>query len=192
MTDEKNGKSGSTQSAQGLTAGVAAGCWLWRRRGTSPRTNASVSNDRCRPPGFHSRHSIIDRRVSDMPAPVISRRALLRAAGAVCAAPILPLAACRSNSAPAVIVLAPHRHPHRLGRPPVRGVPLPRAVPVRRPLGRSRDDPQRQLPRAHDGGGKEAWGFGSMTLGNAWAFPAAPHDARSGRDEGAGRRAAAR
>ena len=26
------------------------------------------------------------------------------------------------------------------------------------------------------GDGKEAWGFGSMTLGNAWAFPAAPHE----------------
>ncbi len=25
-------------------------------------------------------------------------------------------------------------------------------------------------------GGREAWGFGSMTLGNAWAFPAAPQD----------------
>ena len=25
-------------------------------------------------------------------------------------------------------------------------------------------------------GGREAWGFGSMTLGNAWAFPGAPQD----------------
>jgi L-alanine-DL-glutamate epimerase-like enolase superfamily enzyme len=32
--------------------------------------------------------------------------------------------------------------------------------------------------RTHGGGeaGKDAWGFGSMTLGNAWAFPAASHD----------------
>jgi len=32
--------------------------------------------------------------------------------------------------------------------------------------------------RTHGGGeaGKDAWGFGSMTLGNAWAFPAATHD----------------
>jgi L-alanine-DL-glutamate epimerase-like enolase superfamily enzyme len=30
------------------------------------------------------------------------------------------------------------------------------------------------------GDGKEAWGFGSMTLGNAWAFPALPHDASLG------------
>ena len=30
--------------------------------------------------------------------------------------------------------------------------------------------------RVRTGDGKEAWGYGSMTLGNAWAFPAAPHD----------------
>ena len=32
--------------------------------------------------------------------------------------------------------------------------------------------------RTHGGGeaGKDAWGFGSMTLGNAWSFPAASHD----------------
>ena len=30
--------------------------------------------------------------------------------------------------------------------------------------------------RVRTGAGREAWGFGSMTLGNAWAFPAAPHD----------------
>jgi hypothetical protein len=30
--------------------------------------------------------------------------------------------------------------------------------------------------RIRTGDGREAWGFGSMTLGNAWAFPAAPHD----------------
>src|SRR4029079_16575018 len=29
-------------------------------------------------------------------------------------------------------------------------------------------------------GGREAWGFGSMTLGNAWAFPAASQDAGLG------------
>jgi L-alanine-DL-glutamate epimerase-like enolase superfamily enzyme len=36
--------------------------------------------------------------------------------------------------------------------------------------------------RTHGGGdgGKDAWGFGSMTLGNAWAFPAASHDAGLG------------
>ena len=30
--------------------------------------------------------------------------------------------------------------------------------------------------RVKTAGGREAWGFGSMTLGNAWAFPAAPQD----------------
>jgi L-alanine-DL-glutamate epimerase-like enolase superfamily enzyme len=30
--------------------------------------------------------------------------------------------------------------------------------------------------RVRTGDGREAWGFGSMTLGNAWAFPAVPHD----------------
>src|SRR6266540_1160004 len=30
--------------------------------------------------------------------------------------------------------------------------------------------------RVKTAGGREAWGFGSMTLGNAWAFPAAAQD----------------
>jgi L-alanine-DL-glutamate epimerase-like enolase superfamily enzyme len=30
--------------------------------------------------------------------------------------------------------------------------------------------------RLRTGGGREAWGFGSMTLGNAWAFPGATQD----------------
>src|SRR5689334_2805319 len=30
--------------------------------------------------------------------------------------------------------------------------------------------------RVRTGDGKEAWGFGSMTLGNAWSFPAAGQD----------------
>jgi L-alanine-DL-glutamate epimerase-like enolase superfamily enzyme len=34
--------------------------------------------------------------------------------------------------------------------------------------------------RVRTGAGREAWGFGSMTLGNAWAFPAAPQDAGLG------------
>ena len=34
--------------------------------------------------------------------------------------------------------------------------------------------------RVRTGGGKEAWGFGSMTLGNAWAFPAATQEAGLG------------
>ena len=34
--------------------------------------------------------------------------------------------------------------------------------------------------RVRTGAGREAWGFGSMPLGNAWAFPAAPYDAGLG------------
>ena len=34
--------------------------------------------------------------------------------------------------------------------------------------------------RVRTGDGREAWGFGSMPLGNAWAFPAVPHDAGLG------------
>ena len=34
--------------------------------------------------------------------------------------------------------------------------------------------------RLRAGDGREAWGFGSMTLGNAWAFPAATQDAGLG------------
>jgi L-alanine-DL-glutamate epimerase-like enolase superfamily enzyme len=34
--------------------------------------------------------------------------------------------------------------------------------------------------RIRTGSGREAWGFGSMTLGNAWAFPAASQDAGLG------------
>ena len=34
--------------------------------------------------------------------------------------------------------------------------------------------------RVRTAGGREAWGFGSMTLGNAWSFPAATQDAGLG------------
>ena len=34
--------------------------------------------------------------------------------------------------------------------------------------------------RVRTGGGREAWGFGSMTLGNAWAFPQASQEAGLG------------
>src|SRR5688500_15779077 len=30
--------------------------------------------------------------------------------------------------------------------------------------------------RVRTGAGREAWGFGSMTLGSAWSFPAVPYD----------------
>ena len=113
--------------------------------------------------------------MSRQPAPVISRRALLKAAGAVCAAPILPLAACRGNAAPAVIVARPtdirivsvdhqfeefrYRAPYQFGG---RSVDRVTVLNVN--------------CRVQTTGGKDAWGFGSMTLGNAWAFPAVPHE----------------
>ena len=100
---------------------------------------------------------------------------MLKAAGAVCAAPILPLAACRSNAAPAVIVARPtdirivsvdhqfeefrYRAPYQFGG---RSVDRVTVLNVN--------------CRVQTTGGKEAWGFGSMTLGNAWAFPAVPHE----------------
>ncbi|HTV03517.1 MAG TPA: hypothetical protein VMF13_23395, partial [Luteitalea sp.] len=34
--------------------------------------------------------------------------------------------------------------------------------------------------RVRTGTGRESWGFGSMTLGNAWAYPSAPQDAGLG------------
>ena len=34
--------------------------------------------------------------------------------------------------------------------------------------------------RVRTGAGKEAWGFGSMPLGNAWAYPGVPYDASLG------------
>jgi L-alanine-DL-glutamate epimerase-like enolase superfamily enzyme len=100
---------------------------------------------------------------------------LLKAAGAVCAAPVLPLAGCRSNASPAVIVTRPtdirlvsvdhqfeefrYRAPYQFGG---RSVDRVTVLNVN--------------CRVQTMGGKDAWGFGSMTLGNAWAFPAVPHD----------------
>ena len=46
--------------------------------------------------------------------------------------------------------------------------------------------------RVRTGGGAEAWGFGSMTLGNAWAFPGGVAGRRARRDEGTGRASCAR
>ena len=59
---------------------------------------------------------------------------------------------------------------------PVRGFHLPDAVPVRRALGRSRHAAQCARAACAPAPAREAWGFGSMTLGNAWAFPAASQD----------------
>jgi L-alanine-DL-glutamate epimerase-like enolase superfamily enzyme len=102
----------------------------------------------------------------------LSRRALLKG---VCLA---PLAACGAR-APAAIVSRPtdirilevdhafedfrYRAPYQFGGRSVDRVTILNVN-----------------CRVRTGDGKEAWGFGSMTLGNAWAFPAASHDAGLG------------
>ena len=103
----------------------------------------------------------------------LSRRAWLRLAGS---AAIVPLAGCRQGEAPAVAASRPtdirvvevqhefeehtYRTPYQFGGRTVDHVTLLNVH-----------------CRVRTGDGREAWGFGSMTLGNAWAFPAAPHDA---------------
>jgi L-alanine-DL-glutamate epimerase-like enolase superfamily enzyme len=110
----------------------------------------------------------------------ISRRALLKAMGAV---PVLSLSACAASTtsntasrAPGVIVRRPtdirivevahefedfrYRAPYQFGGRTVDSVTLLNVH-----------------CRVRTGEGREAWGFGSMTLGNAWAFPAASQDA---------------
>ncbi len=106
------------------------------------------------------------------PGSRISRRSLLKAAAI---APAASLAACASKGAPAVNVSRPtdvrilevnhrfeefhYRTPYQFGGRSVDRVTLLNVH-----------------CRVQTGGGKEAWGFGSMTLGNAWAFPAAPQE----------------
>jgi L-alanine-DL-glutamate epimerase-like enolase superfamily enzyme len=99
----------------------------------------------------------------------ITRRALLRGA---CAAPLAALGGAR---APAVSARRPadarvvevqhefqefrYRAPYQFGGRTVDRVTI---LDVH--------------CRIRTGSGREAWGFGSMTLGNAWAFPAVPHE----------------
>jgi len=106
----------------------------------------------------------------------ISRRALLRT---IAATPWLPLAGCMAPRAPAVrasrstdlrIVDVDHqfeefryRAPYKFGGRSVDRVTILNVN-----------------CRVRTGDGRQAWGFGSMTLGNAWAFPAAPEDAGLG------------
>jgi L-alanine-DL-glutamate epimerase-like enolase superfamily enzyme len=103
----------------------------------------------------------------------ISRRALLRAAATL---PVLSFAGCRSPAArmsrptDARIVEVNHqfeefkyRAPYQFGGRSVDRVTLLNVN-----------------CRVRTGDGKEAWGFGSMTLGNAWAFPAATQEAGLG------------
>jgi L-alanine-DL-glutamate epimerase-like enolase superfamily enzyme len=101
----------------------------------------------------------------------ISRRQVLKG---LCAAPALSLSGCGTR-APAATVSRPtdisivevihgyedfrYRAPYQFGGRSVDRVTLLNVD-----------------CRVRTGDGREAWGFGSMTLGNAWAFPAASHD----------------
>ena len=105
-----------------------------------------------------------------------SRRTLFRRA---LTAPLLAGAAQAANRAPAVVRSRPHdlrilevthdfedfqyRAPYQFGGRTVDRVTLLNVN-----------------CRVRTGNGREAWGFGSMTLGNAWAFPAASQDAGLG------------
>ena len=98
---------------------------------------------------------------------------------AICGAPFLPLTACGRERAPAISTSRPtdiqivdvshqfeefrYRTPYQFGGRLVDRVTLLNVD-----------------CRVRTSGGREAWGFGSMTLGNAWAFPAATHDAGLG------------
>jgi len=102
----------------------------------------------------------------------ISRRQLLKG---FCAAPALSLTGCGTR-APAAVVSRPtditiaevnhgyedfrYRAPYQFGGRSVDRVTLLNVD-----------------CRVRTGDGREEWGFGSMTLGNAWSFPAASHDA---------------
>jgi L-alanine-DL-glutamate epimerase-like enolase superfamily enzyme len=106
----------------------------------------------------------------------MSRRALLRR---LAVAPALPLVGCGARRAPAVVVSRPtdiqilevshtfeefrYRAPYQFGGRSVDRVTILNVT-----------------CRVRTGGGREAHGFGSMTLGNAWAFPAAGQDAGLG------------
>ena len=106
----------------------------------------------------------------------VSRRTLLARA---CAAPVLAFAGRRVRSAPALVVARPHdihivevthefedfhyRAPYQFGGRSVDQVTLLNVQ-----------------CRVRAGSGREAWGFGSMTLGNAWAFPAVSQEAGIG------------
>jgi L-alanine-DL-glutamate epimerase-like enolase superfamily enzyme len=94
-------------------------------------------------------------------------------------APLMPLTACRNGSAPAVassrptdirIVEVDHQFEEFLYRAPYQfgGRTVDRVTILN----------VNCRVRTHGGGeaGTDAWGFGSMTLGNAWAFPAASQD----------------
>lgn len=103
---------------------------------------------------------------------LFTRRTLLRTAAV---APLAPLMGCRDRGAPALAASHPadirilevshgfedflYRVPYQFGGRTVDRVTLLNVD-----------------CRVRTGDGKESWGFGSMTLGNAWAFPKASHD----------------
>ena len=102
----------------------------------------------------------------------ISRRTLLRRA---CVAPLVAVATPRFGRAPAVLADRPndirilevrhqfedfqYRAPYQFGGRSVDRVTILNVT-----------------CRVRTNGGRESSGFGSMTLGNAWAFPAASQD----------------
>ena len=116
--------------------------------------------------------------MTSSPSCGISRRALLQALGGASLAS-LGAAACSRREAPAVAASRPadirlvevrhafedflYRAPYQFGGRSVDRVTILNVD-----------------CRVRTGDGKEAWGFGSMTLGNAWAFPAVPHEAGLG------------
>ena len=106
----------------------------------------------------------------------MSRRAILRG---VCATPLLPVADFATAGAPAVrrarptdirVVEVQHRFQEFTYRAPYQfgGRTVDRVTILDVDC------------RVRTGDGKHAWGFGSMTLGNAWAFPAASQEAGLG------------
>jgi L-alanine-DL-glutamate epimerase-like enolase superfamily enzyme len=111
----------------------------------------------------------------------ISRRALLKAVSAV---PALSLAACagaRSSSSGSPAVIAPRRTDIRIVEVAHEFEEFRYRTPYQ--FGGRTVDRVTLLNvncRVRTGAGVEAWGFGSMTLGNAWAFPAASQEAGLG------------
>ena len=108
----------------------------------------------------------------------LSRRAWMQA---LAAAPALLVGACRKNEerAPAV----PASHPNNIRIAEVQHAF--ESYTYRTPYqfgGRSVDRVTllNVRCRVRTGNGREAWGFGSMSLGNAWSFPAASQDAGLG------------
>ncbi len=103
----------------------------------------------------------------------VTRRAWLQSAGALAIAPLVPgRAPCLAIARPTDITLSEvryrfedfaYRTPYQFGGRTVDRVTILN-VDV----------------RVRTAAGKESWGFGSMTLGNAWSFPAASHDAGLG------------